>query len=926
MTELNQHIFAKRRSEAEATSKRLLEFTDKTFPDDANLQFLTTSMVVTMYTLDERYLDAQPVMNRALECSFNIKQMDPALLPQFVTSLNLLADAFAKLEQHSSAVHLRKRGLMLVEAERGPNHPDLIQPLLFLGMAASKNRQYREAEYYWRKAVTTGDDCDAQSSPYFAMALSFLASNLNSQQQFAEAEPFARRSLTLTEKGGAMSTMRSGSLGILAQLLEGQGRHSEAEVFLRQALTEVQKQTLMLKEQFVASAKVDLARVIRQQGRFDEAEEWINAAIKDLQMGSSEQGDAALLVPLRELVLLETDRGNLKQAQQTLARIFTSRDNPSFDQYATRARLHWRLNERDEAIADISQAIVLAEEIRKSGSGSERERAELYSQFSNLFETSIGWYHDLKDVQSAFATSERFRARSMIDQLEVRGIDLLAGVTPQQANQLRTNEIAASNRVVELERKSRLAQKVNGGVVSAEIQADLADARQTAIEAYRAIRDASPAFRLATHGNFQGAKLEDVQHRLTRSGELLLSYVVGQQHSFVIAVPPAPQSPVIQQIVLSDAAANILNVSPGPFTSDVCRQILNRNARVVGVARGLDLSEAGSPSAGIERLALLWDLLVPPTFRTQLLENRFDGMIVIPDGSLSLLPFEMLVTSRAADGSPRYLLDDGPPIRYAPSVTVLQSLDNRSGAAVHETAVSLLTVGDPNYSLNTAGDRKQSLLTPIEISAQFRMRGGELNRLPASRIESDKLAQAFQKSAFAVEQLLDGEATEARVRHKISEGRVVHLACHGLTEQTYGNFFGALAMTPGPTADTNSADDGFLTVPESYELPLSNCDLAILSACETNYGPRQEGEGTWALSRGFLVAGAKRVIASNWLVDDEAASELFASFATDLADGYSKQTPVNHAAALQGAKRRIRQHARWSSPYYWAAFVMIGPN
>ena len=926
VTELNQHMFAKRRDEAEATSKQLLEFTDKTFPDDANLQFLTASMVVTMYALDDRYLDAQPVMNRALAFSNDIKQMAPALVPQFVTSLNLLADAFTKLEQHSTAIRLRKRGLLLVEVERGPNHPDLIQPLLFLGMAASRNRQYHEAEYYWRKAVAIGDASDAESSPYFAMALSFLASNLNSQHQFAEAEPFARRSLNLTAQGGAMSTTRSGSLGILAQLLEGQGRYSEAEAIRKQAIEEVQKQTLMLKEQFVASAKVDLARVIRQQGRFDEAEEWINAAFKDLQAESNSQGDAALIVPLQELVQLESDRGNLKQAQKTLARIFTSRDNPSFDQYAARARLHWRSNERKEAITDISKAIVLAEDIRKTGGGSERELAELYSQFSELFETSIGWYHDLGDVESAFAMSERFRARSMIDQLEVRGVDLLAGVAPQRANQLRTNEITARNRVVELERKSQVAKKANGGVVPAEIQTALVDARQTTIEAYRAIRDASPAFRLATHGNFQAAKLEEVKHGLARSRELLLSYVVGQQRSFVIAVPPAPQSPKIQQLILSDTAAAALNVSPGPFTSEVCRQILNRNARTLGVARGLDLSVAGSPSDGSERLGALWELLIPPTFRPQLIENRFDGLIVVPDGSLSLLPFEMLVTSRTADGSPRYLLDEGPPIRYAPSVTVLQSLDNRLNAAGHETAVSLLTVGDPNYALSTGDDRKQSLLAPIEVRAQFRTRGGQLNRLPASRIESDKLAQTFHESQFAVEQLLDGEATEDLVRRKISGSRVVHLACHGLTEQTYGNFFGALAMTPGMTADTNSADDGFLTVAESYELPLTDCDLAILSACETNYGPQQEGEGTWALSRGFLVAGAKRVIASNWLVDDEAAAELFASFATGVVNGYSKQTPINHAAALQAAKRRLRQRSRWSAPYYWAAFVLIGPN
>ena len=60
---------------------------------------------------------------------------------------------------------------------------------------------------------------------------------------------------------------------------------------------------------------------------------------------------------------------------------------------------------------------------------------------------------------------------------------------------------------------------------------------------------------------------------------------------------------------------------------------------------------------------------------------------------------------------------------------------------------------------------------------------------------------------------------------------------------------------------------------DDCELAIKDCELAILSACETNYGPQQKGEGVWALSRGFLVAGARRVVASNWLVDDEAGSE-----------------------------------------------------
>ena len=76
---------------------------------------------------------------------------------------------------------------------------------------------------------------------------------------------------------------------------------------------------------------------------------------------------------------------------------------------------------------------------------------------------------------------------------------------------------------------------------------------------------------------------------------------------------------------------------------------------------------------------------------------------------------------------------------------------------------------------------------------------------------------------------MGAEATEANVRLNVKGREVVHLACHGLADESYGNLFGALALTPGKDA-ANPADDGFLTLAEIYNLDLRSCELAILSA------------------------------------------------------------------------------------------------
>jgi tetratricopeptide (TPR) repeat protein len=103
-------------------------------------------------------------------------------------------------------------------------------------------------------------------------------------------------------------------------------------------------------------------------------------------------------------------------------------------------------------------------------------------------------------------------------------------------------------------------------------------------------------------------------------------------------------------------------------------------------------------------------------------------------------------------------------------------------------------------------------------------------------------------------------------------------------------------------------------------------ELAILSACDTNTGPEQRGEGVWALSRGFVVAGARRVVASNWLVDDEAAASLVSYFCGGIAQAEARGENSDCAKCLHEAKRFIRKQEKWKSPYYWAPFVLVGPN
>jgi CHAT domain-containing protein len=112
--------------------------------------------------------------------------------------------------------------------------------------------------------------------------------------------------------------------------------------------------------------------------------------------------------------------------------------------------------------------------------------------------------------------------------------------------------------------------------------------------------------------------------------------------------------------------------------------------------------------------------------------------------------------------------------------------------------------------------------------------------------------------------------------------------------------------------------NGFLRLHDIYNLNLP-ADLVVLSACSTGLGKEVRGEGLVGIVRGFMYAGAARVVASLWKVDDEATAELMKRFYQQmLQDGKTA------AAALRAAQIGMSEQKRWRSPYYWAAFVLQG--
>lgn len=163
---------------------------------------------------------------------------------------------------------------------------------------------------------------------------------------------------------------------------------------------------------------------------------------------------------------------------------------------------------------------------------------------------------------------------------------------------------------------------------------------------------------------------------------------------------------------------------------------------------------------------------------------------------------------------------------------------------------------------------------------------------------------------------LDFQASrETAVSKDLNQYRIIHFATHGLLDNEHPELSGLVLSLVGPDGKPR---DGFLDLQDIYNLDLP-VDLAVLSACQTGLGKEIGGEGLVGLTRGFMYAGASRVVASLWQVDDAATAELMGAFyKAMLKDG------LRPAAALRRAQHELMQQKRWRDPYYWAAFTLQG--
>ncbi len=263
----------------------------------------------------------------------------------------------------------------------------------------------------------------------------------------------------------------------------------------------------------------------------------------------------------------------------------------------------------------------------------------------------------------------------------------------------------------------------------------------------------------------------------------------------------------------------------------------------------------------------IWQLLYAP-----LKIEGFKKVIIVPDGLLSFIPFEALVTEQNAGPffkNLRYLIKTQN-ILYAYSGGVLKEQKNAI-----PSGKSFLFVA-PGFANNEQG-------------------------LPEL---SDELLEIDHPESLI--KLSGSNATRNKFEREASRSRIIHLYTHAEAHE-------------GPEQPRVFFFDKALPLSEIYALDLS-AELVVLSACETNLGAMEKGEGVMSLARGFAYAGASGLIASLWKVKSLQTAEIFTGFYKNMEDGKGKSEGLRNAK-LSFLQKTDDIHA---SPAYWTGFVFIG--
>jgi CHAT domain-containing protein/tetratricopeptide (TPR) repeat protein len=650
------------------------------------------------------------------------------------------------------------------------------------------------------------------------------------------------------------------------------GQYREAATYLTEALQIAMKEG---KRELQIGALRNLAMANAQLGEPEKSRDYF---MQELQICREMGGRSATALTLYVKAEFERDQGNYSAAIEDLS----------------------------QAI-DIMEALgakVMARELRATYHARNRGLYELYIDILMLmYKRDPAKQYNLAALQ----LSEKARVRSLLEILNEAQANLRQGVDVSLLEKERSlqQQISAKADSLAQQQLNRISEKQ-----LATANQEIADLTQQYQDLQTRIRMSSPRYAALTQP--VTLTVSEIQQQILDEETVLLEYMLGRKRSYVWAVTKH-----------SVASYELTGRVPIRLMMENFYDLLTaRNKQVAFETKDERAARVAKADASLLKASAEMSRILLAPVASHLNKRR---LLIVCDPTLEYIPFAVLPKPAAGLQSitaERVPLIADHEIINLPSASTLAVL--RQELKGRPLAPRMLAVfGDPVFSrkdqrvLPALTTNPRNPNAPPAQTSESRKEEGQasLSRLLFTRREAETIAALVPEGQKKV--ALDFAANRQAVTSPdLSFYRYVHFATHALVDPLRPELSGVALSSVNRQGVEQK---GFLRLYDIYNLKLP-AELVVLSGCRTGLGRELRGEGLIGLTRGFMYAGAARVLVSLWDIHDEATAEFMSRFYKAML-GREQMTP---AAALRAAQASMAKDPRWSSPYYWAAFVLQG--
>ncbi|CAD5978582.1 CHAT domain-containing tetratricopeptide repeat protein [Planktothrix agardhii] len=542
-----------------------------------------------------------------------------------------------------------------------------------------------------------------------------------------------------------------------------------------------------------------------------------------------------------------------------------------------------------DAIAQMETALTIIEDLRTQINNQDLRSSFLASK-QDYYQFYIDLLMQLNQQQpnqgwdgKALQISERAKARSLLDILAEAQGEVTSGVDPKLLTQKQTLKQKLST--LEAQRVKLLSQS-HTDKQKQELNQEIENLLQEYSQVLDNIQVNNPHY--AALAQPQPLTLTGIQ-KLLDDQTVLLEYSLGKERSYLWAVTPTsiksyelPSEEIIKTAVKT-FRDNLI------FPSKRLRRSLYEET-------GKALTQIAFP-------------LIPS------LKNK--RLLIVADGALQYVPFAALPEPETPGESEVIPLIINHELLTLPSASVLGII--RAENQNRKPSEKLLAVlADPVFA--PTDERLKSVVfqgikaLPPDLERSARESGILFDRLPFTQEEANQIL-ALVPEEYRLQEVGFNASRENATNPQLSQYRFVHFATHGLLNSENPQLSGLVFSLVNQNGESQN---GFLRLYDIFNLNLP-VELVVLSACETGLGQDIKGEGLVGLTRGFMYAGASRVVVSLWKVDDQSTAELMVKFYQGILE--KGLSPV---AALRQAQIQMQNNSEWIPPYYWSGFTLQG--